>query len=169
MSKFICKFTGVRGRKMEVYDNKCVITTDLSVGSVLTNNFYDGEKTIFYKDVIGIQFKKSKLAIGYLQLETASGQMNNLDSNMFSENTFTFEEDSSITNAMMEAIKNYIVARVEGYKYDTSMEESDRCLEEFEMAKKKNVVDGIMWECKHCGAKTKLGIYKCSSCGKNKS
>lgn len=51
----------------------------------------DGEKTIFYSDVVGIQLKKPGFTIGYLQLETASGQMNNLTSNAFSENTFTYE------------------------------------------------------------------------------
>lgn len=120
MSVLICKLTGSRGRRIAVYDNKCVITTDVSLGSLLTSNALDGQKTIFYIDVQGIQFKKSGFTIGYLQLETASIQMNNQNSNMFSENTFTFEDTSNgIPNALMEKIHDYIVDRIESYKYGT--------------------------------------------------
>ena len=66
MSEFICDLSGSRGRSIDVYDNKCVITTDVTVGSVLTNNALDGQKTIFYMDVSGIQFKKSGFTLGYL-------------------------------------------------------------------------------------------------------
>ena len=120
MSVLICKLTGVRGRRIAVYDNKCVITTDVSLGSLLTSNALDGQKTIFYIDVQGIQFKKSGLTIGYLQLETSSIQMNNQNSHMFSENTFTFEDTSNgIPNALMEKIHDYILDRIESYKYGT--------------------------------------------------
>ena len=60
---------------MDVYTNKCVITTDATLGSLLTSNALDGEKTLFYKDVVGIQFKKSGAFLGYLQLETSAQQM----------------------------------------------------------------------------------------------
>lgn len=120
MSEFICDLSGSRGRSIDVYDNKCVITTDVTVGSVLTNNALDGQKTIFYMDVSGIQFKKSGFTLGYLQLETSSMQMNNQTSNMFSENTYTFEEGiNGVNNDLIEAVHNYIVDRVEGYKYGT--------------------------------------------------
>lgn len=120
MSVLICKLNGVRGRRIAVYDNKCVITTDASLGSILTSNALDGQKTIFYIDVQGIQFKKSGLTIGYLQFETSSIQMNNQNSNMFSENTFTYEDTSNgIPNALMEKVHDYIVDRIESYKYGT--------------------------------------------------
>lgn len=120
MSVLICKLTGARGRRIAVYDNKCVITTDVSLGSILTSNALDGQKTIFYIDVQGIQFKKSGLTIGYLQFETSSIQMNNQNSNMFSENTFTYEDTSNgIPNVLMEKIHDYIVDRIESYKYGT--------------------------------------------------
>ena len=118
MSIFICRLAGARGRRIDVFDNKCIITTEVTFGSILSSNAMDGEKTLFYKDVVGIQFKPSKVAIGYMQLETPSMQMNNQSSNMFSENTFTFEENSAGTmNRMMRAVHSYIVSRVEGYKY----------------------------------------------------
>lgn len=118
MSVHICQLGGCRGRSIDVYDNKCVITTDVTVGSVLTHNALDGQKTIFYIDVTGIQFKRSGMAIGYLQLETSSLQMNNQSSNMFSENTYTFEAGTNnITNELIQKLHDYIVDRIEGYKY----------------------------------------------------
>ncbi len=108
---------GCRGRKMRVYQNRCVITTDITLGSVLTANATDGEKTIFFCDVIGVQFKADGVLIGYLQLETASGQMNNLRDNMFSENTFTFDGISgNVDTELMREVKDYILYQVERTK-----------------------------------------------------
>lgn len=104
--------SGVRGRSIIVYKDYCIINTSAGVGSFLTGNATDGEKIIFYHDVVGIQYKKSGVTIGYLQLETASGQMNNVASNMFSENTFTFEGNDK----MIDEAREYIFKRVLLYK-----------------------------------------------------
>ena len=116
MAIFICTIEGVRGRTLHIYDTKVEIDTQVTVGSVITGNATDGEKTIFLKDVVGVQFKRSGLAIGYLQFETPSMQMNNRGDNMFSENTFTFEGD----NLLMEKIRDFLVDRIEEYKYGTA-------------------------------------------------
>lgn len=115
MSKLICNINGARGRSIEIYDNKCVIKTDVTLGSIITHNATDGEKTIFYIDITGVQFKESGITLGYLQLETPSMQMNNKDSNFFSENTFTFDND----NEYIRRVYEFIIARIEGYKYGT--------------------------------------------------
>ena len=84
----------------------------------MTGNISDGVKTIFYTDVVGVQFKRSGNLIGYLQFETGSVQMNNQNSNMFSENTFTFEHGrSGVTNEQMEAIYNQVCDLIEAIKY----------------------------------------------------
>ena len=112
------QFEGVRGRTMWVFDRKVVIATKAGVSSFITGNVSDGEKTIFYKDVIGVQFKKSGSLIGYLQFETGSMQMNNQGSNMFSENTFTFEHNvNGVTNEQMEGLYHYICDIIERIKY----------------------------------------------------
>lgn len=116
MANLICTLYGARGRSIKIYDNKCEIITDVTLGSVLTSNATDGKKTIFYKDCTGVQFKESGLTIGFLQLETPSGQMNNVSSNFFSENTFTF--DGGVGNSLMEDVYTYITDRIEGYKYN---------------------------------------------------
>lgn len=122
MAKLICEIEGVRGRVLKLYDTKCVIITEKTLGSLITGNITDGEKTIFLCDVVGVQFKKSGALLGYLQFETPSMQMNNKSSNMFSENTFTFEEGANgVSNAQMEAVYNYVVDRLEELKYGVSI------------------------------------------------
>lgn len=121
MSNLICTLYGVRGRSIEIYDNKCIIRTELTAGSFLTGNATDGEKTLFYIDCVGIQFKESKATIGYLQVETSSMQMNNQTSNYFSENSFTFEQNKNyLNNMIMRQVYNFVSERVEGYKYGTA-------------------------------------------------
>ncbi len=118
MAKFIYEFEGVRGRNLKLYDTKVVVTTNVTIGSLITGNVTDGEKTIFLSDIAGIQFKRSGALIGYLQFETSSMQMNNKGDNMFSENTFTFENNKNeITNELMEVLYGYIVDRIEELKY----------------------------------------------------
>ena len=118
MATLICELNGVRGRKIKIYDNKCEITTDVTFGSVITHNATDGRKTIFYKDVIGLQFKETGMLSGYLQFETSSGIQNNTADNFFNENTFTFQEVNGVTNKLMEEIYYYIGNLVESYKYN---------------------------------------------------
>ena len=118
MARLMYQLEGVRGRTIAIYDRKCVIATKPSVGSLMTGNISDGVKTIFYTDVVGVQFKRSGNLIGYLQFETGSVQMNNQNSNMFSENTFTFEHGrNGVTNEQMEAIYNQVCDLIEAIKY----------------------------------------------------
>ena len=111
----IYDLNGCRGRSLRVYENKCVFKVSITIGSILTKNATDGEKTIYYSDVIGVQFKPSGLAIGYLQLETASSAGNNKSDNFFNENSFTYEP-KNITNDEMEKVVAYIRERVEACK-----------------------------------------------------
>lgn len=105
---------GVRGRTMWVFSDRVVINVDVTAGSILTGNITDGVKTIFFKDCIGVQFKEPGVIIGYLQVETASGLMNNNSSNFFNENTFTFEDHGQIE--FVREVYEYICERVALYK-----------------------------------------------------
>lgn len=113
-SNAIYKVNGARGRTLWVFEDKCVIKVDATIGAALTGNITDGIKTIFYHDCIGIQYKEPGTIIGYLQLETASGLMNNNTSNLFNENTFTFERTDVIQ--LMREIYEYVCSRVSLYK-----------------------------------------------------
>ena len=103
---------GARGRSIDVYPNKCVITVNVSVGSIFSSNSTDGQKTIFYSDVVGIQFKKPGVTLGYIQLETSSSSQNNSQSNFFNENTFTFD-NSHLSDTEAERLCGYITNQVE--------------------------------------------------------
>lgn len=119
MSELIYDLKGARGRKMKVYEDKVVITVKPGIGSFITGNALDGEKTIYYSDCLGVQFKKAGLTIGYLQFETASGIMNNKKSNHFNENTFTWDRmfiEGELTNEEMEKVADYVKERVDYYK-----------------------------------------------------
>lgn len=106
---------GVRGKWISIYPDKVVIDTKVTLGSIITRNATDGEKTVYYSDVIGVQFKESAMTIGYLQLETASSAMNNKNSNFFSENTFTFDI-SVIANETMQQVADYVKQQVNNVK-----------------------------------------------------
>ena len=117
MARFIARVLGARGRTLSIYDTKCVINTSVTAGSILSGNATDGEKTIFYLDCVGVQFKEAGRTIGFLQLETPSMQMNNQTSNVSSENTFTFEDVPGSTNAVMQIVYAAICDLVETVKY----------------------------------------------------
>ena len=106
---------GVRGRYMKVYENRAVIGVKATLGSFVTGNISDGEKTIYYRDCIGVQFKESGLQIGYLQLETASGIMYMKQNNFFNENSFTFDTTVQ-SNEKMNEVADYVRGKVEEAK-----------------------------------------------------
>lgn len=116
MENLIYDLDGVRGRHAKIYEDKVVLSVKASLGSFITGNITDGEKTIYYSDCIGVQFKKSGLAIGYLQFETAGGIMNNKANNFFNENTFTWDTTKQ-SNEHMEEVANYVRSRVDYYKH----------------------------------------------------
>lgn len=116
MSVLKYELKGNRGRSIKIYDRKVEITVRVTAGSVLTGNATDGEKTIYYTDVIGLQHKRPGTTIGYLQFETASGQMNNEKSGFWSENTFTYTHKDVAPGLMSEVI-NYIKDTLEVLKF----------------------------------------------------
>ena len=111
---------GSAGRTLDVYEEKCVITTKASLTSWATGNSSDGEKTIYYVDCIGVQFKRcgTGLTIGYLQLETASGLMNKKADNFWNENSFTFNKEEQ--NEQVAEIADYIKEKIDEIKRQKS-------------------------------------------------
>lgn len=109
-------YEGVRGRKIKVYEDRVQIITTVTAGSILAGNATDGEKTIFYADCVGVQFKEAGLTLGYIQLETSGGSlMNNKTNNFFNENTFTYDP-SVATNEEMRNLAALIRDKVSEYK-----------------------------------------------------
>ena len=142
MARLICEFKGARGRILKLYDTKLIIVTKKTIGSFLTGGFNNGEKTIFFTDIVGVQFKKSGLLVGYLQFETSSSHMNRVN-NVFLENTFIFEAGrNGITNELIGAVYEFVVDRVEEIKYEKSIIEK---VPNFE-AMKKYGKDAFDWQ-----------------------
>ena len=113
MSKLLYQLTGIRGRSMAIYDRKVVF---FAKSTPTAGNASDAEKTIFFRDVVGIQYKNSGSTIGYLQFETAA-QVNS-QSSTYTENTFVFEANKNgITDEQMEAIYHQVCDILEEIKY----------------------------------------------------
>ena len=108
---------GARGRSIDIYPYKCVITTGVTIGSVLTSNATDGEKTIYYQDCIGLQVKYPGLTLGFIQFETAAPTQNNSSSNFFNENTFTYDT-TQISADEMSFIVKYVKKQLDKIKED---------------------------------------------------
>lgn len=115
MGDVVYNIPGARGRHLFVYEDKCVIRTKANLGSLITGNVTDGEKTIYYADCIGVQFKASGMLLGYLQLETASSAMNNRMDNFFNENSFTYD-GKKVSDEKMQEVSDYILKQIERYK-----------------------------------------------------
>ena len=113
LGKPVFEYEGARGRSIKVYEDKCVIKTKTTVGSLLSGNATDGEKIIYYCDVIGVQFKMTGVTLGYLQLETASSSMNNKSDNHFNENSFTFNAN---LDHEIDKVAKYIRSKVDELK-----------------------------------------------------
>ena len=153
----IYSIDGVRGRHIDIYKDKVVITVSVTLGSLITHNATDGEKTIYYSDCIGVQFKQSGFTIGYLQFETASSSGNNKGSNFFVENSFTFDA-KVIANERMIEVADYVKARVDAVKTNkTVVATSSTVSVADELLKLKQLLDmGVLTQEEFDNQKTKL-------------
>ena len=66
------------GKILDVYENKVVFTSTQSTSTVVSSLIFggsttQGEKTIYFKDAVGVQYKPSTVTDGYIQVETAAG------------------------------------------------------------------------------------------------
>lgn len=109
---FFC--VGSEGRILSVYEDRVSLLTKPK--SFV--NFSNGEKTIYYKDCVGVQFNPSPSSwqLGYLQFETSSN-MTNHTSTYYNENTFVwYLQKSEVTNEGMQEVNDFVHAKVGAYK-----------------------------------------------------
>ena len=107
------------GKILDVYDNKVVFsstksTSTLVTGLVFGTSVTQGEKTIYYKDAIGVQYKPSSIADGYIQVETAAGGVTSSSSQYGGENSIQFSGKDR--NAEAEIIVDFIKNKIEEIK-----------------------------------------------------
>ena len=107
------------GKILDVYDNKVVFTSTKSTSTVVTGLFLgtsltQGEKTIYYKDAIGVQYKPSSIADGYIQIETSAGGMTSSSSQYGGENAIQFSGKAK--NEEAEIIVAFIKKQIDEIK-----------------------------------------------------
>jgi len=107
------------GKILDVYDNKVVFTSTQSTSTLVTgillgNSVTQGEKTIYYKDSVGVQYKPSAIADGYIQIETAAGGTTTSSSQYGGENAIQFSGKEK--NAEAELIVAFIRKQIEETK-----------------------------------------------------
>lgn len=106
------------GKILDVYDNKVVFTSTKSTSTVVSGLIFgdsltQGEKTIYYKDAIGVQFKPATITDGYIQVETAVGGMTSAKSQYGGENSIQF---GGKVNDEAETVTNFIKQKIEEIK-----------------------------------------------------
>ena len=107
------------GKILDVYDNKVVFTSTQSTSTLVTGlllggSVTQGEKTIYYKDAIGVQYKPSAIADGYIQIETAAGGMTSSSSQYSGENAIQFSGKER--NAEAEIVVAFIRQQIDAVK-----------------------------------------------------
>ena len=107
------------GKILDVYDNRVVFTSTQSTSTLVTglligNSVTQGEKTIYYKDAIGVQYKPSSVLDGYIQVETAAGSMTSSSSQYGGENSIQFSGKDR--NAEAEIIVAFIKKQIDDIK-----------------------------------------------------
>lgn len=103
------------GKIFDVYDNRVVFTSTHSTSTLITGALFgtsvtQGEKTIYYKDAIGVQYKPSSVLDGYIQVETAAGGVSSSSSQYGGENAIQFsgKERNAEAEIIVAFIKNKI-------------------------------------------------------------
>ena len=107
------------GKILDVYENKVVFTSTQSTSTIITGLVFgtsmtQGEKTIYFKDAIGVQYKPSSIADGYIQIETAAGGVSTSNSQYSGENAIQFSGKRS--NEEAELIVAFIRKQIEEIK-----------------------------------------------------
>ena len=107
------------GKILDIYENKVVFTSTKSTSTIVTGLVFgtsmtQGEKTIYFKDAIGVQYKPSSIADGYIQVETAAGGVSTSSSQYSGENAIQFSGKKS--NEEAEIIVAYIRKQIENIK-----------------------------------------------------
>ena len=107
------------GKILDVYDDKVIFTSTKSTATLVTGLVFgtsvtQGEKTIYYRDAIGVQYKASSLVDGYIQIETAAGNMTAKANQYGGENSIQFSGDKM--NAEAEVMVNFIRQRIDEIK-----------------------------------------------------
>lgn len=98
-------------RILTVFDDHILLEQVQNFRSFLTNDFFNGDKELYYCDMISCQFKEgTSMILGYLQFEVPG--VTNRD-NFRGENSFTFYNKS---NELMRQVYEYVRDQIRACK-----------------------------------------------------
>ncbi len=114
-------------RELIVGEDGITLVQIKNVRSLLTSDYFNGTKTIKYRNILGVQFKKaSGIILGYIQFETASSSGR---SNFGSENSWTFDANcNDIAEEVVEYVNNKIEECYNEHSGKTTMSNADEIL-----------------------------------------
>lgn len=101
---------------LNVYDDHITLTQIKNIRTILTSDWFQGEKEILYYDMTSVQFRpSSKLILGYIQFEVPGVRSG---SNFGSENSWTFD---STMNEIAKEVCDYVKTRIREAKQPTAV------------------------------------------------
>lgn len=86
-TQMIYEIDGNVGKILKVYEDRCVISSQGGLKSLMFGSALSGDKEFYYKDLTSVQFKNLGMTTGYLQFEYGGSHSGN---NFTSENSFIF-------------------------------------------------------------------------------
>lgn len=100
---------------LNVYDDHIQLTQIQNFRTLLTQDWFQGEKEIFFYDITSVQFKSAnQFILGFIQFEVPGVHSRN---NFGSENSWTFEASQ---NDIAKEVCEYIRTRVREIKQPTN-------------------------------------------------
>lgn len=138
-NNIIYDLKGYPGKRMKVYKDRVIIKSVVTFTSIMCGTVSMGEKTIYYSDCIGLQYKKSSANIGFIQMETASGIMHDKRNNFLGENSFSWA--SIKKNEKMKEVADYINKQINLYKNQKNNSSANISSNADELKKFKELLD----------------------------
>lgn len=87
MDNLLYVVDGNAGKKLMVYEDRCVISAGKGFKSVMLGFSLNGDKEFYYSDITSVQFKNLSMTSGYLEFEFPGSHSVN---SYASENSFVF-------------------------------------------------------------------------------
>ena len=95
---------------LRIYDDRVTLEQVKNARALLSQNWFQGVKEIYYSDMTGLQCKEaSKLVLGYIQFETASSRGGN---NFNSENSWTYDINVNVSNSVAKEIQEFVRKKI---------------------------------------------------------
>ena len=129
---------------LRIYDDRVTLEQVKNARALLSQNWFQGIKEIYYSDMLGLQCKEaSKFVLGYIQFETASSRGGD---NFNSENSWTYDMNVNVSNTVAKEIQEFVRKKIRLAK-NPQPQQSQQVSTADEMLKWKSLYDaGVISE-----------------------